>query len=199
MRYTYGLWMALALVSVVADDVLVEDAVHPPTSLRKEFSQAEPGEALAGGATTTFVTSDKAFSKPAKNLPFMRLLDFEAGNGLFRRHWIPAPASVKASDGLGPLLNSRACQNCHIKDGRGHPPHSSWPEDNAVSLIIKLGIAPSATGDLDHLLPDPIYGTQLQDGAILGHQPRGTSRSPTKPNASSWSMRSSYSNNPSIA
>ena len=32
------------------------------------------------------------------------------------------PSSTKSSDGLGPLYNARACQSCHLKDGRGHPP-----------------------------------------------------------------------------
>ena len=49
-------------------------------------------------------------------------LDFKLGNAIFRKFWVSAPSSTKSSDGLGPLYNARACQSCHLKDGRGHPP-----------------------------------------------------------------------------
>ena len=53
-------------------------------------------------------------------MPFEREMDFKLGNALFRKTWVAAPASTLASDGLGPLYNARACQDCHLKDGRGH-------------------------------------------------------------------------------
>ena len=36
-----------------------------------------------------------------------------AGKALFERNWVAAPASVAASDGLGPLYNARGCAACH--------------------------------------------------------------------------------------
>ncbi len=51
-----------------------------------------------------------------------------------------APSTTTARDGLGPLFNTNACQNCHIKDGRGHPPLPDAP--NAVSMLVRLSIAP---------------------------------------------------------
>jgi CxxC motif-containing protein (DUF1111 family) len=68
------------------------------------------------------VTNANAFSASSGNMDFKRELDFKIGNAIFRKNWVSAPASTDASDGLGPLFNSRACQNCHLKDGRGHPP-----------------------------------------------------------------------------
>ena len=86
-----------------------------------------------------------------------------------------APSSTTASDGLGPLYNARACQRCHIKDGRGHPPAANWPEDNAVSMFLRLSIPPQNEAQRQLLesgragaIPEPTYGGQLQDLAING-------------------------------
>src|SRR5690606_22946901 len=82
---------------------------------------AEPGEALSGGATTVRQIDRNAFSLPSANLSPSRRLDFAVGNSFFRNPWVIAPSTTTARDGLGPLFNTNACQNCHIKDGRGHP------------------------------------------------------------------------------
>src|ERR1700756_5065902 len=86
------------------------------------FTQAEPGEARAGGATTVRKTDQNAFSLPSANLSPTRRLDFSVGNSFSRSPWVIPPSTTPARDGLGPLFNTNACQNCHIKDGRGHPP-----------------------------------------------------------------------------
>ena len=52
-------------------------------------------------------------------------------------------------------MNTNGCQNCHIKDGRGHAPANH--RDNAVSLLVRLSI-PSKNGSA----PEPTYGGQLQ-------------------------------------
>ena len=75
-------------------------------------------------------------------MSFERELDFKVGNGFFRRVWVSSPASTKSADGLGPILNARSCQGCHLKDGRGHTPSGNWPEDNAVSMFLRLSIPP---------------------------------------------------------
>ncbi len=54
------------------------------------------------------------------NMDFKRELDFKIGNSIFRKNWVSAPASTDASDGLGPLFNSRACQNLP-SEGRARP------------------------------------------------------------------------------
>ncbi len=83
----------------------------------------EPGEDLPGGGATTKKTVNRdIFSQPSANMSFERQADFKIGNAIFRKVWVSAPASTDSSDGLGPLFNARGCQNCHLKDGRGHTP-----------------------------------------------------------------------------
>jgi CxxC motif-containing protein (DUF1111 family) len=145
------------------------------TKLTTDFTKPEPSEALPGGTTTVRAqNTSNAFSQPSGNISFERELDFKIGNALFRKNWVAAPSSTLASDGLGPLYNARACQDCHLKDGRGHPPK---PSENAVSMFLRLSIpgGPSPEGIADYLatLPDPVYGHQLQDFASPGQTPEG--------------------------
>ncbi|OYT97029.1 MAG: thiol oxidoreductase [Pseudomonas sp. PGPPP3] len=139
---------------------------------------AEPGEALSGGSTTVQQSAHNAFSLPSANLSPLRRLDFSVGNSFFRNPWVIAPATTTARDGLGPLFNTNACQNCHIKDGRGHPPAADAA--SAVSMLVRLSI-PAGPADQTSLLhagivPEPVYGGQLQDMAIPGSAPEGKVR-----------------------
>ena len=89
-----------------------------------------------------------------------------------------SPSSTQASDGLGPLFNARACQSCHLKDGRGHPPEG---DPDTTSMFLRLardaeqrggeGGARRASQVLN--FPDPVYGTQLQDLAVPGLRGEG--------------------------
>ena len=156
-------WLALSLTA--CDDA-------------PRFTQAEPGEARAGGATTVNKHDQNAFSLPSANLAPTRRLDFSVGNSFFRSPWVIAPSTTTARDGLGPLFNTNACQNCHIKDGRGHPP---LPDaQNAVSMLVRLSIpdAPPYARLIEQLgvVPEPIYGGQLQDMAVPGVTPEGKVR-----------------------
>src|SRR5690606_17298553 len=92
----------------------------------------------SGGATSVTKTGANAFSMPAANLTLVHRLDFSIGNSFFRNPWVQAPATTDARDGLGPLFNTNGCQNCHIKDGRGHPPEEG--DTNAVSMLVRLSI-----------------------------------------------------------
>jgi len=129
------------------------------------FTAAEPGEAQSGGAATVNKSDRNAFSLPSANLSPTRRLDFSVGNSFFRNPWVIAPSTTTARDGLGPLFNTNACQNCHIKDGRGHPPDAG--ADNAVSMLVRLSIPdePAYAERIKQLglIPEPTYGTQLQD------------------------------------
>ncbi|WP_047996753.1 di-heme oxidoredictase family protein [Puniceibacterium sp. IMCC21224] len=153
-------------------------AVTRPTT---DFSAPEPFEARPGGAATVGVLdSADAFSLPSANIGFAQELDFKVGNGLFRKLWVSSPSSTLASDGLGPLYNARGCQNCHLKDGRGHAP--TGPEDNAVSLFLRVSVPAdgaalpvalrdylASIGEVPHpTAPDPVYGGQLQDFGTAG-------------------------------
>ena len=142
------------------------------------FTKAEPGEARSGGATTVRKTDQNAFSLPSANLPPSRRVDFSVGNSFFRSPWVIAPSTTTARDGLGPLFNTNACQNCHIKDGRGHPPAPDAA--NAVSMLVRLSIpdAPEFARLIEQVgvVPEPVYGGQFQDMAVPGVTPEGKVR-----------------------
>ena len=163
--HRFAFWCRRAVISTaLSTSPTVAEVLEPP------------GE-LLGGATSVRITNSSAFSLPAANMPLQRRLDFSVGNSFFRNPWVTAPSSTTARDGLGPLLNTNACQNCHIRDGRGHPPE---PEQiNAVSMLVRLSIAPSgAASEAENLrihgsIPEPTYGLQLQDFAVADLAPEG--------------------------
>lgn len=128
----------------------------------------------SGGKTSVNKSNDDAFSLPAANLSFEGRLDFNVGNSFFRNPWVMAPATTTARDGLGPLFNTNGCQNCHIRDGRGHLPQNT--EDNAVSLLVRISMKPATESDWNRVrrygvIPHPVYGDQIQDFAIPGVEP----------------------------
>lgn len=129
----------------------------------------------AGAATARFVPTADAFSQFSANMPVEREMDFKIGNAIFRKLWVGAPSSTKGSDGLGPIYNARACQNCHVKDGRGHLPEG--PDDSRVSAFLRLSIpgGPARPEIPGHIptMPDPVYGGQLQDLALAGFPAEG--------------------------
>jgi CxxC motif-containing protein (DUF1111 family) len=143
-----------------------------------KFTQAEPGEARSGGSATVRKTDQNSFSLPSANLPPSRRVDFSVGNSFFRNPWVIAPSTTTARDGLGPLFNTNACQGCHIKDGRGHPPEAG--AQNAVSMLVRLSIpdAPAYANVIEQLgvVPEPVYGGQFQDMAVPGVAPEGKVR-----------------------
>jgi CxxC motif-containing protein (DUF1111 family) len=154
------------------DTAKIAAVLAPPT----DFSKPEPFEAKpAGAATVRAITTADAFSQHSGNMPFEREMDFKLGNALFRKTWVAAPASTLASDGLGPLYNARACQDCHLKDGRGHTPADA--DASRVSMFLRLSVpgGPSPAGIADWIAtqPDPTYGGQLQDLAAPGHPAEG--------------------------
>jgi CxxC motif-containing protein (DUF1111 family) len=146
-------------------------AITAPAS---DFSKPEPYEKMSAGATTSIATPNRdAFSHSSANLTFEGERDFKIGNGLFRKVWVSSPSSTQASDGLGPLFNARACQNCHLKDGRGRPPETAG--EAAVSMFLRLAVPPSTDAEREALatkavlrLPEPTYGGQLQNFAVPG-------------------------------
>ncbi len=72
-------------------------------------------------------------------------LEYLAGQAIFEKVWVSAPASTAASDGLGPLYNARSCSQCHEQAGKGRVPQ-------ALTLRI------------DH----ETFGKQIQERAIAG-------------------------------
>ncbi|MBB6413575.1 di-heme oxidoredictase family protein [Mesorhizobium sangaii] len=150
-------------------------AITRPTS---DFSKPEPFELMQGGAGTSKKDiSRDSFSQPSANITFEEEGTFKLGNALFRKNWVSSPSSTQASDGLGPLFNERACQNCHLKDGRGRPPQG---DVGTTSMFLRLAREASSAEEkaalADHRLlnfPDPVYGTQLQELAVPGLRGEG--------------------------
>ena len=177
MALTTAILLALAGSAVSKDD---NQPSVTPVALAPDAHQA--GEEDPGGLATSrlALTTPDAFSQLSANMPFARELDFKIGNGIFRKNWISAPSSTKSSDGLGPLYNARACQACHLKDGRGHPPRSPAPEDRSVSMFLRLSIPPQTDEDRELIashkaavIPEPTYGGQLQELGVQGHPGEG--------------------------
>ena len=152
------------------EDLARVQAITRPTT---DFSKPEQFELMQGGAGTSRKRPNQdAFSQSSANITFEEEATFKLGNALFRKVWVSAPSSTQASDGLGPLFNARACQSCHLKDGRGHPPEGAA---DATSMFFRLAREAytdeekAARTDGNALnFPDPIYGTQLQDLAVPG-------------------------------
>ncbi len=181
-----GLWIALTGSAVLADPL---DEPHlniiprteaeaariaSVTALATSFDEAQPFEVKSAGAATVRATMNaNAFSQPSANITFEDELTFKVGNGLFRKLWVSSPSSTLASDGLGPLYNARSCQRCHLKDGRGHPPEG--PDDNAISMFLRVSIPSDYSAMAEEIegyiatLPEPTYGTQMQDFSLAGH------------------------------
>ncbi|WP_305417498.1 di-heme oxidoreductase family protein [Photobacterium leiognathi] len=144
-----------------------------PQNILKQVAKIKSG----GSNTTTPKTGADAFSLPASNLPMSKRLDFSVGNSFFRNPWVQAPATTDARDGLGPIFNTNGCQNCHIKDGRGHPPEKD--DMNSVSMLVRTSI-PALTDEQKQqliksgVIPEPTYGDQLQDFVLPDAKPEGT-------------------------
>lgn len=146
-------------------------------SAKDQDQSLEKSSLMPGGEATTTrgSTTRNAFSQFSANIGFAGEARFKIGNAIFRKTWVSSPSSTKSSDGLGPLYNARACQHCHLKDGRGHPPEANWPDDDAVSMFLRLSIPPQNDEQKKQLaehrinvVPEPTYGGQLQDIAVHG-------------------------------
>jgi len=148
--------------------------VQMVTRITSDFSKPEKFENMqGGGATSRKLVSRDAFSHFSANLSFQDQEKFNLGNAFFEKLWVSSPASTFASDGLGPLFNARACQSCHLKDGRGHAPANKV--DDRVSMFLRLSVPPKtedekaklASGELQ-VIEELTYGRQLQDIAVPG-------------------------------
>ena len=94
---------------------------------------------------------------------------FFVGNSFFRQNWVSAPASTKARDGVGPLLNSHSCSSCHFKDGRGAP----FVENGQHSSGFLIRLSMPGTNENGGPLPHPYYGDQFNDLSISTVNPEG--------------------------
>ena len=92
-------------------------------------------------------------------------LDAVIGKSLFERIWVSAPASTKATDGLGPLFNARSCAACHPDAGRAEMSLTPAGEVLSPGLVARL--------TRGHGKGDSTYGRQLQTSAVQGQAPEG--------------------------
>ncbi len=156
--------LILALCAATSVQTAENSFVRQLTQPTRDFTKPEPSEANpAGTATAPRGAGPKAFSVPTPNLATSKEVDFKLGNALFRREWQPGQGVFS---GLGPDYNARSCEQCHLNDGRGHPPMG--PQDDAVSLLMKIGAPAAGLQTYLATLPDPTYGPQLQDFATHG-------------------------------
>lgn len=125
-----------------------------------------------GGETTTHALNMNAFSLPAANLPGADRGRFEVGDSLFTQNWVAAPASTQNRDGLGPTFNARACAGCHVRDGRGAPPNENSNQVEEPGLLVRISLP--GVGAHGEPKPDPNYGDQIQDVAVIGVAPEAT-------------------------
>lgn len=144
-----------------------ESPVQPPLPAGLHADPAArdfPPNALPGGQATVIELNPETdrnlhvLSRPSANLSPAGRSQFTVGNSFFTRPWVAAPVSTTARDGLGPLFNAAACQDCHVRDGRGHPPQG--PDDALVAALVRIARADGSA--------DPVYGQQLQPRAIPG-------------------------------
>lgn len=129
----------------------------------------EKGEELSAGAATVYSATQNSFGLPVPTLEGKNKNIFFVGNSLFNQSWVTAPSSTTARDGLGPLFNARACDNCHTRDGRGKPQFETG--DVSDGFLMRLSIP--GTDEHGAPLPEPTYGGQLQGSAIMGIDSEG--------------------------
>jgi len=135
-------------------------------------------EHLSAGDATVSGSNANAFSQHSANmLDIDRIKTFNLGNDFFENPWVSGSASTSSRDGLGALFNNNACQDCHIRDGRGQAPEPDT-DGNIIqfaSLLFKA--ARSSISDEDKLrmsqstlvnVGDSSVGGQLQHNAISG-------------------------------
>ena len=130
----------------------------------------KPDAPLAGGATTIFDATTRAFSTPAPNLSGDALAHHLRGEAAFAASYVASPAPVNG--GLGPVFNNNSCVSCHAGAGRGSPPDGGGVSSESLSLRISIdGANPDGTGSP---LPVPGFGSILQTRAVFGSRPMGT-------------------------
>lgn len=123
-----------------------------------------PESVAAGGATTIYNRSARAYSQPAPGLTERQAAEHLEGDRRFADVFVPAPARFNA--GLGPHFNNQSCTGCHIRDGRGQ----AKPGQLLVRLSLPTGIPEQPGG----AVPVPNLGSQLRDHSIPGAAPMGS-------------------------
>ena len=141
-------------------------------------AEAVENEHLSGGEASIKKVQSDAFSENSNNMVSVeRKKTFNLGDDFFNNPWVEGSASTSSRDGLGGLFNNNACQDCHIRDGRGHAPVDENDTD-FDSMLFRTATANIGFEDEDLILrslkanvPDVFFGGQLQQHGISGVSP----------------------------
>lgn len=136
-------------------NVVIAGGLGVALSIQGACQETAEVPSSAGPATNGFLVGRNAFTQPIAGLSKAQKDEFIAGRTLFVQSWVQAPASTQTRDGLGPLFNDRACENCHPQNGRSGPLDRQG--NLSAGLLFRVG---SIHG------PDPVYGGQLQPMAL---------------------------------
>lgn len=104
------------------------------------------------------------FAMIGQPVPSDERLELRMGKELFDRNWVEAPSTTRASDGLGPLFNARACATCHPAGGAGEIREKD-------GVLFSTGLVARFSDEYGN--GDPHYGDQLQTGSVSGIAPEG--------------------------
>ncbi len=129
-------------------------------------------EHLSGGQASTADNTADAFSERSINMTDVkRIAKFELGDDFFQNPWVAGSASTSSRDGLGGMFNNNACQDCHIRDGRGHAPDDG--NDDFASILFRAARAninqeqkEAMLGSTMANVADSSVGGQLQQEAV---------------------------------
>jgi CxxC motif-containing protein (DUF1111 family) len=135
-------------------------------------------EHLSGGEASIKKVQSDAFSENSNNMVSVeRKKIFNLGDDFFNNPWVEGSASTSSRDGLGGLFNNNACQDCHIRDGRGHAPVDEIDTD-FDSILFRTATVNIGFEDKDQILqslkanvPDRYFGGQLQQHGVSGVSP----------------------------
>lgn len=141
-------------------------------------AESVENEHLSGGEASIKKTQSDAFSENSNNMVSVeRKQTFNLGDDFFNNPWVEGSASTSSRDGLGGLFNNNACQDCHVRDGRGHAPIDENDTD-FDSMLFRTATANLGFEDEDLILrslkanvPDVFFGGQLQQHGISGVSP----------------------------
>ncbi len=163
--------LALSACGGSSNNDTTSPAVNHKPVIEQENQQIEH---LSGGQASTADNTADAFSERSVNMTDVRrIAKFELGDDFFQNPWVAGSASTSSRDGLGGLFNNNACQDCHIRDGRGHAPDDG--SDDFASILFRAARANISQEQNDAMLGstmanvgDSSVGGQLQQEAVAG-------------------------------
>ncbi len=166
LRRGWGRHMLLALVALGLGVAF--------SALLRSPAAAQTPRPQAGGDTTIYSRTSRAYEQPAPNLDDHWAERHAVGDLAFEAAFVTAPAEV--NPGLGPLFNGTACAGCHIKNGRGLPEKgqravrvSQLEPGHGPGVDYPYALEAEAPGANTPGVPG--LGTQLQEQGVYGHAP----------------------------